>query len=88
MEMMNRHDVRQDDGSEKMSTTTMVAAVDGGVSSTREIRPQELFFYPVHFFDCGFVVVTVLAKRAYNYKVGGLLCSKGEGGGKEERRGE
>lgn len=64
----------------------MVAAVDRGARSIREIRPQELFFYSVHFFDCGFVVVTVLAKWAYEYKVRGLLCSEGEGGRKEERR--
>lgn len=51
MEMVHRHDVRQDDGSDEPSPPAVVAAVDGRARRVWEVRPQELLFYSVHFFD-------------------------------------
>lgn len=49
---MNGHNVRQDDGSDETSTTTVVATVDLFGRAIRKIPLEELLFDPVHFLDC------------------------------------
>ena len=49
---MNRHNVRQDDGADETSTTTMVAAVNLFRRAIWKLPLEELLFYSVHFLDC------------------------------------
>ena len=76
MEVMDGHDVRQDDRADEMTTATMVAAVDRSARDMGKVRAQEFVLDVVHLFHCA-CCPGDLAKRSMNYK--------GAGAGKRER---
>ena len=67
--MMNGHDIGQDDRSDKMATTTMVAAVDRRGRDVRKMSLQEHVLHVVHRLHCGCrrVLFSIVAKRFMDY---------------------
>lgn len=55
MEMMNRHNVRQDNGPYKMPTSTVVARVDCRARDVWTMLFEKKLFYFVQFLDYGIV---------------------------------